>query len=141
VGEIYYKYKSLNNFKHIVDILLYKRLYASKYRDLNDPMEGIYVHDFNLDFNFVNNIHNGKDKLRICSLSKDKNNILMWSHYANGHRGIILGVEIDQQKYEIEEITYSGIEVVKDININLNTPKQILSSKINSWSYEDETVL
>ena len=31
------------------------------------------------------------DKISILSLTEDKNNLLMWSHYANEHRGFVIG--------------------------------------------------
>ena len=37
------KYRSLDGWKFIFDILLHKRLYAARYKDLNDPMEGYYT--------------------------------------------------------------------------------------------------
>lgn len=39
-----YKYRSLDNFKFFIDIILNNRLYAAKYKDLNDPMEGQYYY-------------------------------------------------------------------------------------------------
>jgi hypothetical protein len=39
-----YKYKNLNHFDRIVDIILNKKLYAAVYTELNDPMEGIFKH-------------------------------------------------------------------------------------------------
>lgn len=42
--ELLYKYRGLDNFRNFVDILLKNRLYAAKYKDLNDPMEGQYYY-------------------------------------------------------------------------------------------------
>ncbi len=39
-----YKYIILINYKLFIDIILKQRLYASKYKDLNDPMEGQYYY-------------------------------------------------------------------------------------------------
>lgn len=39
-----YKYRSIENFQFFVDIILNKRLYAARYLDLNDPMEGHYIY-------------------------------------------------------------------------------------------------
>ena len=39
----YFKYKSLDNLKHFLDIIANNRLYAAKYNELNDPMEGSYL--------------------------------------------------------------------------------------------------
>lgn len=35
-----YKYRSLDNFRNFIDILVNKRLYGAKYDSLNDPFEG-----------------------------------------------------------------------------------------------------
>ena len=43
--NVLYKYRSLEDFKKLVDILINKRLYASHYKDLNDPMEGQYYYN------------------------------------------------------------------------------------------------
>ena len=42
--EISYKYRSVDNFRNFVDIILNNRLYAASYQDLNDPMEGHYYY-------------------------------------------------------------------------------------------------
>lgn len=34
-----YKYRSLDNFRNFIDILVNKRLYGAKYDSLNDPFE------------------------------------------------------------------------------------------------------
>mgnify|MGYP001801434879 FL=1 len=43
-NQLLYKYRSLENFKNFVDIILKNRLYAATYKDLNDPMEGKYYY-------------------------------------------------------------------------------------------------
>ena len=46
--EYLYKYRSLANMKRFIDILMNRRLYASKYLELNDPMEGFFLYDKNV---------------------------------------------------------------------------------------------
>ena len=100
--DILYKYKSLQNFKFFVDIILKKRLYASKYKDLNDPMEGQYYYrEGELRREIKEKILSQKNEYRICSLSRINNNELMWSHYADGQRGVAVGVKIDDTKYTV----------------------------------------
>ena len=41
----FYKYRSLSNLKRFIDILINNRLYAAKYIELNDPMEGFFLYD------------------------------------------------------------------------------------------------
>ena len=41
-SETLYKYRSLSNLKRLIEIVLDGKMYASRYKDLNDPMEGYY---------------------------------------------------------------------------------------------------
>ena len=140
-----YKYKSLDNFKFFVDIILKKRLYAANYQNLNDPMEGYYLYSDEPNSpnspNLVDVIKDKKQKLRIVSLSRNANHLLMWSHYANGHRGVAIGVEVDRTKYLVKRIDYTN-NFLKLNDLNGLTPQEmaelILSSKISVWSYEEE---
>lgn len=43
MAQHYYKFRSLQNLKRFIDIILNERLYASRYNELNDPMEGVYL--------------------------------------------------------------------------------------------------
>ncbi len=134
--EIYYKYRSLRNFKNFVDIILNQRLYASAFEDLNDPMEGIYLYVGSLNKDAEKEIYNQKKKLRICSLGCDCNDILMWSHYADGHRGVAIGIKV-LEGYDAMPVAYSsGIQLVDDIKST--DPRKILSSKTDAWRYEKE---
>ena len=79
-----YKYRGIKELRYFTDIVLNKRLYASPYFDLNDPMEGHYLYNQGeLDSDVKNIIKSQKEKLRICSLSNINNNDLMWAHYTN----------------------------------------------------------
>ena len=65
-----YKYKSLKNFEHIVDIIFNNRFYASQYDKLNDPMEGLYNCKPGTMQKYLDDIKDKKKKLRICSFSE-----------------------------------------------------------------------
>ncbi len=137
--EILYKYRSLENFKNFVDIILKNRLYASVYKDLNDPMEGQYYYqDGQLNSDIRNRLLEEKGALRLCSLSKVKDNQLMWSHYANGQRGVAIGLRIDQNLYDVRPIQYDGIISVRNQDFNNRTASEILSHKLEVWNYEEE---
>jgi hypothetical protein len=133
-----YKYRDINSFKNFTDIIVNSRLYAAPYFDLNDPMEGQYLYNENDDFNSdIEKILKGsKDRTRICSLSKDQDNQLMWAHYANGHRGVVFGIEVDTIKYETREVAYDGPLLLN--RIQSNSAIEILSHKLQAWSYEQE---
>jgi hypothetical protein len=134
-----YKYRSLDNFKNFVDILLKNRLYAARYKDLNDPMEGQYYYQSGtLSQSVRNKILQEKGELRICSLSRVNNNELMWSHYTNGQRGVAIGVEIDRNKYSVRPIQYNGIASIRQQDFSDQTAMEILGHKLEVWSYEQE---
>lgn len=137
--EVLYKYRSLDNFKNLVDIILKNRLYAAQYKDLNDPMEGqYYYHQGELNRTIRDKILEEKGTLRILSLSRINNNQLMWSHYADGHKGIAIGVKIDNEKYDVQPIEYDGIVTIRNSDYNGQTAREILRHKLEVWSYEEE---
>lgn len=135
-----YKYRGTQAFRNIVDILLNRRLYAAPYFDLNDPMEGHYLFSVSgsLDEDMKRMLKGEKDKLRICSLSRNANNELMWSHYAEGHRGIVLGVNIDRKRYEVKPVRYDGLMKLGLHNFNRNSALDVLTNKLEVWEYEEE---
>jgi hypothetical protein len=138
-NNILYKYKSLENFKNFVDIILKNRLYAARYKDLNDPMEGQYYYKRGeLTKEVKDKLLQEKGEIRICSLSRVNNNELMWSHYANGQRGVSIGVEIDRNKYDVRPIQYNGIAYIRDQDFTQQTALEILSHKLEVWNYESE---
>ena len=65
----------------MVDILLKNRLYAARYFEMNDPMEGQYIVDPNgsIDEDIKRSLEGAKKALRICSLSRSKDIELMWA--------------------------------------------------------------
>lgn len=137
--RVLYKYRSLENFKAYVDIILKNRLYAAKYKKLNDPMEGQYLYkNGELNIDIRNQLYEEKNNIRICSLSRVNNNELMWSHYANGQRGIAIGVEINRQKYQVKQVQYNGLPYIQNHNLNNHTAIDILSNKLEIWNYEEE---
>lgn len=83
------------------------------------------------------------DKVGVLSLSKFRDNIVMWSHYAESHTGLCLGfstaVDPDffarcrPMDYVIE---YPVIEMIRD-----SSERQVeafLRTKAIGWKYEDE---
>ena len=93
-----YKFRSLENFEYTADILLNSKLYASDFRKLNDPMEGSFKLLPNVDKKLSEAIIEAKLDLKICSLTSDMSNPLMWAHYANNFKGICIEIEIENSK-------------------------------------------
>jgi hypothetical protein len=158
---ILYKYRSLANFEHVLDIILNQRLHCSTYPELNDPFEGLFVtttvltpahfriHKIPLPMlvkwpiklehaREVKDFWGGAiDKVKICSLSSTLNDVRLWSYYADGHKGIVF--EIDFSGLEkIYEVKY--FEELLDGSISILGPKldEVLSRKTKHWEFESE---
>ncbi len=134
--EYYYKYRSLANMKRFIDILMNRRLYASKYLDLNDPMEGFFLYDQNVPRNVVTKLRDERAATLICSLSKTPFNGLMWSMYGDEHKGCCIKLRVTSPNWEEVEVNYNGIKtVVTNHNASIQT---ILGAKSVQWQHEEE---
>ena len=119
-----YKYRSLENLEHVLDIILNERLYCSPYDKLNDPFEGLFMSE--IHGNFSQNVFSGGifktdecknigetllgfSKSKICSLSSSINDVRLWSLYSDGLKGIVIEVEFDSKELEINlfQVEYS----------------------------------
>ena len=144
-----YKYKSLHNFGHVAEIICENRFYAAQYYELNDPMEGLFYYEEGTKKEYIDEIKEGKKRLRICSFSKDPRNPLLWAHYANGFKGICIEVEIDKQSpaldiFDIAKVEYSAVRIHftnKATRIRRELPRIILRQKAKEWSDEKEVRL
>ena len=134
--EHYYKFRSLNNIRYFLDILVNNRLYAARYDELNDPMEGAYlINGYNE--NIIRLLKTRKYKPRVCSLSKNYIHALLWTHYAEGHKGCC--IEIIPKNWDtLEPINY--VDNLPIVN-NDTEGRELLSYKSKLWKYEEEVRL
>ena len=145
---IVYKYKSLGDSNcllghekqlgYLKDIVENQRLYASDFNVLDDPMEGIFESYIGNDSNIVQEIIHGKTNIHICSLSPTCSSMLMWSFYANSHKGYCVEAEIDEKmllevKYDDNPLTIEKQEASIDEKVQM-----ILSRKYKDWAFEKE---
>ena len=135
---MYYKFRDLKNYKYILDIFLNQRLYSSSFRNLNDNFEGQFFSEaFNKSTrNRLN--PNKKEHLSICSFSKNYKNHLMWSHYADGHRGIVIGFEIQDSDSIVDKVNYNGLASFQTFPQKFDEFKLVFLNKLNEWEYEQE---
>lgn len=131
-----YKYRSLANMKRFIDILMNRKLYASKYLDLNDPMEGFFLYDKNVPRDVVSKLRNERATTLICSLSTTPYNGLMWSMYGDEHKGVCIRLKVTSPKWEEVIVDYSSVRtLITDGNASINT---ILGKKSVQWQHEEE---
>ncbi|MBV1863378.1 MAG: DUF2971 domain-containing protein [Rhodobacteraceae bacterium] len=90
-------------------------------------------------------INNINDKIGIFSLSETNDNILMWSHYADQHRGIAVGFnghhpfynqKPPQLDFRLTKISYTAKRPIKPSNFSESY--KIFSEKSPGWKYEKE---
>lgn len=136
-----YKLMSLSSEKdlyRIIEIICTNKFHCSTFSEMNDPMEGVYTYEHK---HLVEpDLPATKNKYKICSFSglKGFENPAMWGYYANGFKGIAIEVIInDESNTNIENIE----KVVYKNNVpkaNLDSIKEILTTKLKAWEHEDE---
>lgn len=135
---ILYKYRSTEKWEYILDIINKKRLFCSKWDKLNDPLEGYFTHN-QQDDQILQMLTCTKNELRVCSLSSDPENHLMWSHYASGFQGLVFELNIsDNDIYHMNYTwDYFHIDLAK-CNDSEEKARAVLHTKYAPWSYEKE---
>jgi hypothetical protein len=90
-------------------------------------------------------------QLRVVCFSADDarplDEILMWSHYADCHRGVRIGFEFPDgitSPFKIIQVTYQDTRVAIDLSLGSEMPRvsealeQSIKTKSSSWAYERE---
>jgi hypothetical protein len=145
-SQTYYKYRSLEDFECFLDIIVRQRLYGATNRELNDPMEGKFNREGLIKDDFES-IHKTLGITRICSLLTKQDtktfpdDYLMWSHYADSHKGCCIEVEITDrynQEWSLIEVEYTNqLPLLHEKQIN-DRIHHILSVKAPIWHDENE---
>ena len=111
-----------------------KQDYADYY--IKDPnrkyISGTIIYDW---------IVNLRKQYGITSFSEINNDILMWSHYANGHTGICLEFDWkkDEKIFQGKKVQYVDKLPVFDFSKNEKVDyHEVFFSKMNNWFYEQE---
>jgi len=142
-----------DSFKYTQDIFLRKRLFLPLSASLNDPTEGAFTIEppdrplktasvdehrswANQAWGMASVVAAQRNKARILSLTTNEANPLMWSHYADSHRGICIGfsTEACQDLKKVFPVKYSD----KIVNIGGKHSDGLFSKKHTAWSYEQE---
>jgi Protein of unknown function (DUF2971) len=94
--------------------------------------------------NFPNVI--GESMLMLC-LTKKNNNSLMWSHYADSHKGIAIGFDSESQFLKhnngkvnsgLREVKYSEERENGLISLDAQEIERLFFTKSLDWKYEEE---
>lgn len=142
--SLLYKYRALEPWEYLLDIFVNERLYAAKFESLNDPMEGMFTYSKDQESpGFVREMVQEKARQGICSMSRTYNNTIMWSYYAAAHKGVVIGIEIDEEHKD--EIYVAKVTYAKNISFKgfwgsdpETEARKILSKKLSAWRHEGE---
>lgn len=114
-----------------------RHLKISRLDDLNDPFElwAIAQPDRRVRQALRDTKNAMAQKCGLLCFSLDWHNPLLWSHYADRHRGIALGFDIDDRI--LRPVSYRRTRPLLK-TIDLKVPDWLLYTKFVDWEYEHE---
>ena len=94
-----YRYRSIDHIERELEAIEEAYLFCAAYKDMNDPMEGMYSASERLRKSrayrqIQTDVLSNKRSLGICSFSEVHNNELMWAHYASRFKGICVEYDL-----------------------------------------------
>ena len=131
--------------KHGLDDIRNRRLKISEIQDLNDPFELIPFKLSNKDLRDA--LHKTKEQISsnrgILCFSKTWSNPVLWSHYADKHRGLCLGFNVPSNgpgniPMDVEYTAERLDSKILRPPLNETVVKRLLSTKFAHWEYENE---
>lgn len=97
---------------------------ATQLPALNDPFEALYCKDSLVELareceyfmspdELIGFIDNRKNEIGVICFSESKDNLLMWSHYANEHKGAVIGLMVGKDKCSstFKKLTRPSVEL------------------------------
>jgi len=130
--------------EHGLDDLWKRRLKVSTFDKINDPFE-LNAIQFQLSrdqYLFQSLKENYLSKIGMICFSKCYDNPVQWSHYADRHRGICLGFDIEYN--EENDVNYVNHRAMienffaRSFADQEKTIYKILTTKFEHWKYEKE---
>jgi hypothetical protein len=89
-----------------------------------------------------NKIHKSANEKGVCTFASNNNNILIWSHYTNSHKGICLKFDIlaDTNFFSVPfHVQYSkDYPYYNHLKDNSQLVKYLMQTKADIWQYEGE---
>ena len=133
----------LTGSDHALSNVAFGRLKIARFSELNDPFEllGQYIGDENTRKLVRNNKNVLNDSKGVICFSEDWVDPVLWSHYANNHRGVALGFDVSspsvkQVEYSEKRLKYKIPKTATKITAEL--AELLIYTKYESWSYERE---
>ena len=166
-----YKYGNFHN-EHWEDLIFKGKTYLSKASDFNDPFDCLVNYDFfklvnspnirkRLKENFLltdkdlikinqNEIiqkirYSFQEEIRVACFSEEWHSLLMWSHYADSHKGFCIEYDTENMSEYKKSRLFAAVYLETQIDgtddlINEHPNAGLISmiGKAKEWSYEKE---
>ncbi len=131
--------------KYGLEDIAKRRLKIARIGELNDPFELLAAScETQRDREAWNSLKRDCDKrFGLLCFSRNWNNPVQWSHYADRHRGICLGFEVPDHllkpvAYAPRRLLWNRSSVLNDPEVGERFLEDILSTKFSHWRYEQE---
>lgn len=121
-----------------IEAILNRRLKISRIMDLNDPFEFIGVNFKGRKFRkALKDLKKECSKSRgILCFSKSWKNPVLWSHYADKHKGLCLAFEVPDGL--LGKVNYVSSRLSIPGTIDETFMRALLFTKFEHWAYEQE---
>lgn len=133
------------NCEYALQALRNQRLKVATLNELNDPFElfAADLSDRNTRFAFRTWKNQLSERIGLLCFSRHWNNLLLWSHYADRHRGIALEFEIDEDiaipvRYRRKRMRLDVDDIAAKGGFSEYLAEELYATKSRDWEYEEE---
>jgi hypothetical protein len=133
--------------QHAVSSVLQQRLKVARLSEVNDPFELLGLDCLKMvRRQALSGFRTEQDKkIGLLSFSRAWSNPVLWSHYADGHKGMCLGFDLDPKLglKGLQEVKYGAdkLKLADDVDpatIPPHVQEALLVTKFRHWEYEEE---
>jgi hypothetical protein len=129
--------------EHALSNIVFGRVKVSRFSELNDPFE-LFGQNFGIPAirKLIRAHKNEFNELKgIVCFSEDWTDPVLWSHYANKHKGVALGFDVDASLIKKVEYHPARLKIKMSKSATSITPEladALIYTKFESWRYERE---
>jgi len=136
---------NLTTAEHAISNIVRHRIKISRIDDLNDPFELLAINVRDKELREAARLTRNQIAATqgVICFSKSWSNTVLWSHYADKHRGIALGFEVTDRflmpvQYEKSLKKIKIEQILSKTEADEEFGKILLATKFEDWRYEDE---
>lgn len=141
--KIFYRFRPINQYT--LETLITDTFFVANPQNFNDPFDALLLRRD--EDETPKSLYKFDQNIRIaCVAAQDKNNqcalenILMWSYYAQDHKGIAIGYQFNQGKFKIEKAFLKNANYRKNFISNKFETifEETYLTKSDKWQHEQE---